>query len=116
MMILPEPKSVESLYEVFKPVLIDQHEPDTYGWGCVTFKGKGFYLKLRGDFKTEGTREPIEIEHPDEYFLDKFHMDETRYKPIYIDRVITIHYFKDKRAQRKEWETVITQHLKQAYE
>lgn len=116
-MILPEPKNAENLYEVFKPILIEQHEPDlNHGWGSVTIKGKGFYLKLRGDYKTEGLRTPVEIEHPDKYFLSKFHMDESRYTPKYLDRIISMSFSKDKRGQRREWITIIPQHLEQAHE
>ena len=112
-MILTEPKTTDDLYPMFRQILLENHKPDlSSGWGTVTFTGKGFYLKLSGEYRTDGSRETIDIEHPDEYFLSKFKMSDQHYRNKYIDRLIVMNFCKDKHGRKKEWMTFIYQHQK----
>lgn len=110
-MIITKPEKAEDLYPLFKQILIPNHKPDlAAGWGRVTFTGKGFYLKLDGEYRSDGIHTPIEIEHPDEYFLSKFRMSDSYYKTTYLDRLVAMHFCKDKKGRNEEWVTYIYQH------
>lgn len=106
-----KPEKTDDLYPLFKQILIENHKPDpSAGWGIVTFRGKGFYLKLEGNYRSTGEQSPIEVEHPDEYFLRKFRMSSQYYKTVYLDRFITMSLFKDMKGRKKEWMAFIYQH------
>ena len=110
-MIITKPEKAEDLYPLFKQILIEQHKPDKdVGWGRVTFTGKGFYLKLSGEYKSDGEHTPIDIEHPDEYFLRKFRMSDQYYKTVYLDRFVVMNFYKDMKGRKGEWVTYIYQH------
>ena len=110
-MIITKPEKAEDLYPLFKQILIEQHKPDkAASWGVVTFTGKGFYLKLSGEYKSDGAHTLIDIEHPDQYFLSKFNMSDQYYKTVYLDRLIIMNFCKDKKGRKKEWMTYIYQH------
>lgn len=110
-MIITKPEKTEDLYPLFKQILIEQHKPDrTAGWGRVTFTGRGFYLKLNGEYRSDGEHTPIDIEHPDEYFLKKFCMTNQFYKTVYLDRFIIMNFCKDGKGRKSEWMTYIYQH------
>jgi len=113
-MIITKPEKTEDLYPLFKQILIEKHKPDlNAGWGRVTFTGKGFYLKLNGEYKSDGVHTNIDIEHPDKYFLEKFCMSDQYYKSVYLDRFIVMSFSKDMKGRKREWVTYIYQHLDQ---
>ena len=110
-MILTKPEKAEDLYPLFKQILIEQHKSDPYArWGMVTFTGKGFYLKLNGEYRSDAKQIAIDIEHPDVYFLKKFSMDDQYYKTIFLDRIIIMNFCKDKKGHKSEWRKLIYQH------
>ena len=110
-MIITKPEKTEDLYPLFKQILIEQHKPDlAAGWGRVTFTGKGFYLKLNGEYKSDGIRETVNIEHPDEYFLSKFSMSDQYHRTVFLDRLIIMNFYKDKKGRKGEWVKYIYQH------
>lgn len=110
-MILTKPEKAEDLYPLFKQILIEQHKPDlSADWRRLTFTGKGFYLKLDGDYKYDYIRKTVDIEHSDEYFLKKFHICNDYNEILYLDRIITISFCKDKKGRKKEWMKSIYQH------
>lgn len=111
MMILTKPEKAEDLYPLFRQILLENHKPDANaGWRLITFTGKGFYLKLEGEYKYDYNRKTVEIEHPDEYFLEKFHMHDGYSETVYLDRFITISFCKDKKGRKSEWRKPIYQH------
>lgn len=113
-MILTKPEITDDLYAMFRQILAEKHKPDlTAGWGTATFTGKGFYLKLEGNYRATSEHTLIDIEHPDEYFLSKFRMSSHYYKTVYLDRFITMSLFKDMKGRKKEWMTFIYQHQKE---
>lgn len=102
-MIITKPEKTEDLYPLFKQILIENHKPDlTAGWGAVTFTGRGFYLKLTGEYRSDGQRLTIDIEHPDEYFLEKFHMSDQYWSSVYLDRFIIMNFCKGKKGHKQE--------------
>ena len=110
-MIITKPEKTEDLYPLFKQILIEQHKPDlAAGWGRVTFTGKGFYLKLNGEYKSDSIRETVNIEHPDEYFLSKFSMSDQYHRTVFLDRLIIMNFYKDKKGRKGEWVKYIYQH------
>lgn len=113
-MILTKPEKADDLYPLFKQILLENHKPDTSaGWGIVTFTGKGFCLKLEGCYRTTGEHTFIDIEHPDKYFLTKFRMSDQCYRTAYLDRFISVGFYKDMKGRKKEWSTSIYQHQKE---
>lgn len=111
-MIITKPENTEDLYPLFKQILIPDHRPDQQGgWGRPTFTGKGFYLKLQGEYSYDYVRKNIEIEHPDEYFSEKFRMCNEYSEAEYLDRFIIMSFCKDKKGHKQEWKTYIYQHL-----
>lgn len=113
-MIITKPEKTDDLYPLFKQILIENHKPDlTAGWGAVTFTGRGFYLKLTGEYRSDGKRLTIDIEHPDEYFLEKFHMSDQYWSSVYLDRFIIMNFCKDYKGRKSEWMTYIYQHQKE---
>ena len=110
-MIITKPEKIEDLYPLFKQILMENHKPDqAAGWGIVTFTGKGFYLRLEGNYRATGKHELIDIKHPDAYFLSKFRMSDQYYKTVYLDRFIIMNFYKDMKGRKKEWSTNIYQH------
>jgi hypothetical protein len=110
-MIIWKPEKAEDLYPLFEQMLIAKHKPDPdAGWGIVTFTGRGFYLRLEGDYKTDYKRRPIDIEHPDSYFCKKFAMHTDDNEIVYMDRYIKMSFCKDMKGCKKEWATFIYQH------
>lgn len=110
-MIITKPEKTEDLYPLFKQILVENHKPDlTAGWGRVTFTGRGFYLQLNGEYRSDGKRMTIDIEHPDAYFLKKFNMSDQYYKTIYLDRFIIMNFCKDRKGRKSEWMKYIYQH------
>ena len=110
-MIITKPEKIEDLYPLFKQILIEKHKPDKAArWGLVTFTGKGFYLNLSGDYKYDYVRKTIDIEHPDEYFLDKFRNHDVYSETVYLDRYITLRFSKDMKGQKHLWSSTIYQH------
>jgi len=113
-MIITKPEKTEDLYPLFKQILVENHKPDlNAGWGRVTFTGRGFYLKLTGEYRSDGERVTIDIEHPDAYFLKKFNMSDQYFKTIHLDRFIIMNFCKDKKGHKSEWMKYIYQHLDQ---
>lgn len=111
MMIIWKPEKAEDLYPLFKQMLIAKHKPDPdAGWGIVTFTGRGFYLKISGEYSYAYERKPVEIEHPDEYIQKKFAMYTDYSKTVYLDRYITMRFCKDMKGCKPEWMTFIYQH------
>jgi hypothetical protein len=110
-MIITKPEKTEDLYPLFKQILIENHKPDkAASWGVVTFTGKGFYLKLNGDYRYDYIRKTVDIEHPDEYFLKKFHIYNEYSETLYLDRFITMRFCRDMKGRKGEWVTNIYQH------
>ena len=110
-MIIVKPEKTEDLYPLFKQILIEQHKPDkNASWGAVTFTGKGFHLKLQGDYKYDYIRKTVDIEHPDEYFLKRFHVYNDYNETIYLDRFIAMYFCKDMKGCKRVWATNIYQH------
>lgn len=108
---LTKPEKAEDLYPLFIPILTENHKPDnTAHWGNITFTGRGFYLKLTGDYRYDYIRRTVDIEHPDEYFNDKFHIYNDYNETVYLDRFITIHFYKDMKGRAGVWMTNIFQH------
>ena len=113
-MVIWKPEKTEDLYPLFKQILISNHKPDRHaGWGRLTFTGKGFYLKLEGEYSYDYVRKNIEIEHPDEYFTKKFHVYNDYSETVYLDRFIIMSFYKDIQGRKQEWKTYIYQHLNQ---
>lgn len=110
-MVITKPEKAEDLYPLFKQILIEKHKPDPSArWGIVTFTGKGFYLKLSGDYRYDYIRRTVDIEHPDEYFFDKFHVYNEYNETVYLDRFITMRFCKDMKGRTGVWMTNIFQH------
>lgn len=110
-MILTKPEKTEDLYPLFKQILIEKHAPDKQaGWGRVTFTGKGFYLKLEGEYKFDYARKNVDIEHPDAYFTKKFAMYTDYNEIVHLDRYIIVRFCKDMKGRKQEWMTSIYQH------
>lgn len=106
-----KPEKAEDLYPLFKQILIEKHKPDQAArWGIITFTGKGFHLKLQGNYNYEHIRKTIDIEHPDEYFFNKFHITNEYSETVYLDRFITMHFYKDMKGRAGVWMTNIYQH------
>ena len=113
-MIITKPEKEEDLYPLFKQILIENHKPDLQaGWGMVTFTGKGFYLKLKGEYRSDAAHATIDIEHPDKYFLSKFHMSDQYYRSVYLDRLVIMQFYKDMKGHKKEWSMCLYQHQKE---
>lgn len=109
-----KPVTIEDLYPLFKDILIAEHKPDKNApWGITTFTGRGFYLNIGGDYKTDGKQRPIEIVDPDPYFVSKFKMAVCRYQAEYLDRILIMHLHNDSRGRKWVWSTQIYQHLDQ---
>lgn len=108
-----KPETTVDLYTLFMQVLTEQHRPDyaNSNWGDITFTGRGFYLKLKGDLTSTGTHSPINIEHYDEYFHQKFHVVDSFYRTVYTDRFIHVSFCKDNKGHKQEWSAMIKQHL-----
>lgn len=110
-MIITKPETTEDLYPLFKQILIEKHKRDPKaGWGILTYTGKGFYLKLEGDYEYEYIRKPVGIEHPDEYVLNKFHMYPEYNETVYLDRFIKMSFYKDMKGHVGLWAKKIYQH------
>lgn len=110
-MIITKPETVENLYPLFKQILIKKHKQDPKAeWGILTYTGKGFYLKLEGDYDYVHIRKPIDIEHRDEYTLHKFHMYDDYSQIVYTDRYIKMSFYKDIKGRVRLWAKEIHQH------
>ena len=113
-MILAKPEIADDLYPMFRQIFLENHKPDPHaGWGMVTYTGKGFYLQLKGEYRSDAEHVTIDLEHPDQYFLEKFHMSDQCYRSVYIDRFITMKFYKDKNGRKQEWVKYIYQHQKE---
>ena len=114
MMNQTKPIAMGDLYPLFKEILIAEHKPDKNApWGNVTFTGRGFYLKIIGDYKTDGKQRSIDIADYDPYFVSKFKITVAHYQTEYLDRILTMSLYNDCKGRKRVWSTQIYQHLDQ---